>query len=198
MKSVWLLVSGLGLMSCDKLGIPTPEREHAIKEAEGKAVGAACRHAGRAIEDCYTMNPKALKSAVFDGWKEMNGYMAENKIEVQKPLLTDKADEFKPGRKHQQSKGLDGFPPIEPLIAPKVSAEGAETDEAGLAGKTTPRSGEAPEQKAGDKSAKTDKAHDKAQHRAERRDVPAKTEKTDKQVKAEKADKTDKADPANH
>jgi hypothetical protein len=35
----------------------------------------------RSIEDCYTMNEKASKSSVFTGWKEMDQYMRENKIE---------------------------------------------------------------------------------------------------------------------
>ena len=33
------------------------------------------------IEDCYTLNPKASKASVFDGWKEMDQYMRDNKIE---------------------------------------------------------------------------------------------------------------------
>ena len=51
------------------------------REAEGKAVGGACRHAGRAIEDCFVLNKRADKAALFAGWREMNDYMRENKIE---------------------------------------------------------------------------------------------------------------------
>ena len=55
------------LAGCDMLGgalgIESPEKVAAAREAEGKAVGGACRHAGRAIEDCYTMNKKAEKAA---------------------------------------------------------------------------------------------------------------------------------------
>jgi hypothetical protein len=91
---------GLNAAACEQLGIPNPEKEHAKKEAEGKAVGAACRHAGRAIEDCYTLNPKAMKSAVFAGWKEMNDYMTENKLEVSIPKLTEKAAEEVKEKKH--------------------------------------------------------------------------------------------------
>jgi hypothetical protein len=69
------------LAGCDMLGIESPEKLAAIKEAEGKAVGGACRHAARAIEDCFAMNKKAEKAAVFAGWREMNDYMRENKIE---------------------------------------------------------------------------------------------------------------------
>ena len=50
-------------------------------EDEAKAIGGACRYALRGIEDCYALNPKASKAAVFAGWKDMDGYMRENKIE---------------------------------------------------------------------------------------------------------------------
>lgn len=72
---------------CEQLGIPDPAKASAQAEADGKAVGSACRHAGRAIEDCFTLNPSASKSAVFTGWKEMNDYMAENKIAEVVPQL---------------------------------------------------------------------------------------------------------------
>jgi hypothetical protein len=81
----------------------------AKREAEGKAIGSACRHAGRAIEDCYTLNKKADKGAMFNGWREMNDYMRENKIEVVAPVLP---------------------PPGAPASAPVVKAEAdAESDE---------------------------------------------------------------------
>jgi hypothetical protein len=35
----------------------------------------------RAIEDCYILNPKADKSAIYTGWREMDEYMRENKLE---------------------------------------------------------------------------------------------------------------------
>ena len=68
------------LAGCDQLGIETPAVTAAKKEAEGRAIGSACRHAVRSIEDCYSKNPKALKAAIFDGWREMDGYMRENDI----------------------------------------------------------------------------------------------------------------------
>ena len=69
------------LSGCDKLGIETPATIAAKKEADGKAVGGACRNAMRAIEDCYTLNPKANKAAVYAGWMEMDAYMRDNKLE---------------------------------------------------------------------------------------------------------------------
>jgi len=75
------------LTGCDALGIDSPEKMAALREADGKAVGGACRHAARAIEDCYVMNKKADRAAVFTGWREMNDYMRENKIEPVAPAL---------------------------------------------------------------------------------------------------------------
>ncbi|MBL0090169.1 MAG: hypothetical protein IPP87_11580 [Ideonella sp.] len=72
---------------CDQLGIQTATALAAKKEADGKAVGGACRHAGRAIEDCYTLNKKADRPAVYAGWREMNEYMRENKIEPVIPVI---------------------------------------------------------------------------------------------------------------
>jgi len=81
-----LLITGpLLLAGCDLLGIEGASAVAARREAEGQAIGAACRHAGRAIEDCYGMNKKADKAAMFAGWREMNDYMRENKIEVVAP-----------------------------------------------------------------------------------------------------------------
>jgi len=80
-----LLSSPLWLAGCDLLGIEGASAVQARREAEGKAIGGACRHAGRAIEDCYVMNKRADKAAMFAGWREMNDYMTENKIEVVSP-----------------------------------------------------------------------------------------------------------------
>lgn len=94
-----LAVALLVLLSgCEMLGIPDPAKEAAAREAEGKAIGSACRHAMRAIEDCYTLNPKALKAAVYQGWREMDEYMRENKLEgvapsVPRPEPRKKKDE---------------------------------------------------------------------------------------------------------
>ena len=66
--SVIALLAALPLLaSCDLLGIESGEAVAARNEAEGKAIGSACRHAMRAIEDCYTLNPKAVKASVYTG-----------------------------------------------------------------------------------------------------------------------------------
>lgn len=75
-----VFVAGVSLAGCDipylNLG-DSPEK----READGKAIGGACRHALRGIEDCYNLNPAAHRPAVFAGWKEMDQYMRDNAIE---------------------------------------------------------------------------------------------------------------------
>ena len=72
----------------DLLELPNPSRDAARLESEGRAIGGACRHAGRSLEDCYTLNGSAEKAAVFAGWRDMNDYMMEHKLEVVPSLLT--------------------------------------------------------------------------------------------------------------
>ncbi|RZK99133.1 MAG: hypothetical protein EOP36_20205 [Rubrivivax sp.] len=81
------LLASLGLSGCDQLGIETPEKAAERQIADAKAVGGACRHAMRAIEDCYILNPKAEKSSVFAGWRDMDEYMRENKLEGVAPVV---------------------------------------------------------------------------------------------------------------
>ncbi len=82
-----MIALALLLSGCDQLGIEAASAVAARKEGDGKAIGGACRHAGRAIEDCYVLNKKADRSAVYAGWREMNEYMRENKIEPVAPLI---------------------------------------------------------------------------------------------------------------
>jgi hypothetical protein len=86
-QSILLVSLAVTLVACDKLPIPDPNRAAMQKELDSKAIGGACRHAGRALEDCYRLNPKASKAAVFAGWREMNDYMTENKLDVVLPIL---------------------------------------------------------------------------------------------------------------
>ncbi len=131
----WRLAVGLLLLplaGCEWLGIDDPVKLAAAKEAEGKAVGSACRHAQRAIEDCYTLNPKAQKAAVFAGWKEMDEYMRENKLE--------------------------GIAPVVPRPGTAKPAD----EEAAAETKPADKGGEKPADKPSDKAGKTDKPADKA------------------------------------
>ena len=90
LSSLIVAVSALAA-GCDMLGIESPEKLAAAREADGKAIGGACRHAGRAIEDCFVMYRKADRAAVFAGWRDMNDYMRENKIEPVPPQLAAQA-----------------------------------------------------------------------------------------------------------
>ncbi|PLX71409.1 MAG: hypothetical protein C0607_19420 [Azoarcus sp.] len=85
---------------CDQLiellELPNPAKEAALAEAEGQAIGSACRHAGRSLEDCYLLNPSAQKAAVFAGWRSMNDYMMENKLEVVPSQLQAKSTAAEP------------------------------------------------------------------------------------------------------
>lgn len=82
-----LMITGLSAMlcSCDLSQIPGLDGR--LSTEDSKAIGAACRHAGRALEDCFVLNPKGHQSGIFDGWKEMNDYMLSNQIEVVKPEI---------------------------------------------------------------------------------------------------------------
>lgn len=103
----WMPAATLWLLSgCDQLGLETPAKTAERQIAEAKAIGGACRHALRAIEDCYILNAKADKSSVFAGWREMDEYMRENKLEGIAPVV-----------------------PRPPSAASKARAKSAEDDE---------------------------------------------------------------------
>ncbi|ARV17758.1 MULTISPECIES: hypothetical protein [Comamonadaceae] len=104
-----ILLSAVLLAGCDLQSIQAAMADPRIaqREAEAKAIGSACRHGLRSIEDCYSLNEKASKAAIFEGWKEMDSYMRENKIEGIAPqglkpppppppadsVITEKSDE---------------------------------------------------------------------------------------------------------
>jgi len=76
------IAAPLGLAGCDMLGIETASAVAAKREAEGKAIGAGCRHAARSVEQCFALNRRADKAAVFTGWRDMNKYIRENKMDA--------------------------------------------------------------------------------------------------------------------
>lgn len=88
---LFLIFSALILTGCDqvagKLGLESPAVKEGRTDAEGKAVGSACRHSGRAIEDCYAIYSWLPKASVYAGWREMDEYMRENKLETIAPQL---------------------------------------------------------------------------------------------------------------
>jgi hypothetical protein len=84
----WLLS---GLSACDSVqqsvGIEPAGAKLARLDAEGKAVGGACRQSGRAIEDCYSIYSWLPKASIYEGWRDMDIYMRENKLETVEPQL---------------------------------------------------------------------------------------------------------------
>jgi hypothetical protein len=108
-----------------------PAAKTARQEAEGKAVGGACRHSGRAIEDCYAIYHWLQKAAIFSGWQEMDAYMRTNSIETIEPQL----------------------PPPQPPGSKKKAAEEAPAEKPSAKGEKVEKAAE----KAADKPEKSDK-----------------------------------------
>ena len=81
--AITLLITG-----CDVASVLGPDPRTAQREADGRAIGGACRHAMRGIEDCYRLNERSPKTAIYEGWKEMDLYMRENKLEGQPSKIT--------------------------------------------------------------------------------------------------------------
>ena len=107
-----LAVTGVLLLAaCDKIPGMGPDPRVVQREEEAKAIGGACRHALRGLEDCYTLNPKAAKASVFAGWKEMDAYMRENKLEgapsvlgkAEKPERAEKSTDIETEPRDQAS-----------------------------------------------------------------------------------------------
>ena len=91
------------LPGCDmiqqKMGLENPAAKAAKDEADGKAVGGACRQSGRAIEDCYSIYSWLPRAAIYDGWRDMDAYMRDNKLETIAPQLPPVAAPVTPGAK---------------------------------------------------------------------------------------------------
>ena len=68
------------LAGCEIPGMG-PDPRIAQREADARAIGSACRHGLRNIEECYNLNEPASKAEIFTGWKDMDQYMRENKME---------------------------------------------------------------------------------------------------------------------
>lgn len=120
------------LAGCDqigqKLGLEDPAKKEAALEADGKAVGSACRQSGRAIEDCYSIYSWLPKSAIFNGWREMDAYMRENQLETIAPQLPPPEP---PSNKKKKKATISEEPPAEPA----KDGEGAAKESEGKADK---------------------------------------------------------------
>lgn len=90
-RSTLIFIALAGLGGCDmvtqKLGLEDPGKKEARIEADGKAVGSACRQSGRAIEDCYSIYSWLPRAPIYTGWREMDAYMRENQLETIAPQL---------------------------------------------------------------------------------------------------------------
>ena len=90
-KIIFAIIAAFTLSACDqvsqKLGLEDPTKKEARLEPEAKAVGSACRQSGRAIEDCYSIYNWLPKAGIYAGWREMDEYMRENKLETIVPQL---------------------------------------------------------------------------------------------------------------
>ena len=106
----------ISLAGCDmiqqQMGIEDPIAKAARTDAEGKAVGGACRQSGRAIEDCYSIYSWLPKAPIYEGWRDMDAYMRDNKLETVVPQLP-------------------------PVAAPGTKRKVATTEEASAASKKT-------------------------------------------------------------
>ena len=126
------------LAACDQIAVLDGTK---AREADALAVGSACRHSGRALEDCFAMYPASPKAQVFTGWKEMNDYMTENKIGVVAPTLVksdpkadkkgDKADAKPQGLPPTSAAAADPLagttkPGTPPLGTPPLGIQGLE------------------------------------------------------------------------
>jgi hypothetical protein len=115
--SFTVLSSLLTFGGCDLLGIEGASVVAERRAAEGKAIGAACRNAARAIEDCYTLNKKADKAAIYAGWREMDDYMRENKLEPVAPQIKPefaRARPVEPDAGEEQVAAADAKPEAKP------------------------------------------------------------------------------------
>lgn len=108
-----VMTMGIGLLpvsvltGCDQLKERAGIQDPAKIEAEGKAIGSACRQAGWGIEDCFRLNPDASKPAVFAGWKEMNEYMMENNMQAMEPTVSESGLPI-PARRSTKQPSEDG------------------------------------------------------------------------------------------
>jgi len=139
-----LLACALPLLGCDQVKERAGFADPTKIEAEGKAVGGACRHAGRGLEDCYQLNKQASKSAVFAGWKEMNEYMLKNNMLAVVPTIPPES--LTPKKKPKKAEENEGEE------TPEKKSEAEATDEKSADKTTDKKAGKETDQEA-------DKAH---------------------------------------
>lgn len=131
-RHAWLMLLPVWLAGCDQISERAGFPNSTKVEADGKAIGGACRHAGRGLEDCYRLNKGASKAAIYAGWKEMNEYMAKNNMQVVEPNLSPVSAEAShknasaaEGEAHKPSEGEKAGKTAEHGGDKKTDAKGA-------------------------------------------------------------------------
>lgn len=129
----FLFLAFLLLTGCDqiyqRLGLEDIEKKEATQDGEGRAVGSACRQAGRAIEDCYSIYYWLPKASIFAGWRDMNDYMQSNDLKVVVPVLPPPSSEFDSGSKaNRKSKTVTATAPPENKETKPETAEAPKAD----------------------------------------------------------------------
>ena len=71
------------------MGTESPNSSPPALTAKGSPSRGTARDAGRATEDCSSVNKKADKAAVFAGWRGVFKALRENKIDAVSPELDD-------------------------------------------------------------------------------------------------------------
>lgn len=104
------------LGGCIKGLLPDPEGDARKVEDEAAATGAGCRQAGRSLEQCYMRNEGLNRNGALRGWREMDEYMRQNKLE---PQLPSKEDQDKEAGLKDASKGEPEADASKPADAPK-------------------------------------------------------------------------------
>ena len=117
----------LGLSACDmvqqQFGIESQAAKDARADADGKAVGGACRQSGRAIEDCYSIYSWLPRASVYEGWRDMDAYMRDNKLETVEPQLPPVAPPVPPGTKKKKAATPAEAAPADDKAAAKKADE---------------------------------------------------------------------------
>lgn len=109
-----LTASTLLVAACDLPFLDQEAKIEAKRQAEGMAIGSGCRYSSRALEDCYSLNPKMSKAAIFSGWREMDGYMRENNIEAVAPTPPKKTESTdNTDNAEEKPKAAEATPPAE-------------------------------------------------------------------------------------
>jgi hypothetical protein len=102
-RASFILAAALLLGGCDAvssaLGLEDAKLKAARLEAESKAVGAACRQSGRALEDCYSLYNWLSVDSIYAGWMAMDEYMRDNKLETVRPDLPPMREPLPPKKK---------------------------------------------------------------------------------------------------